>query len=155
MQSNSFRAALQTSKPLIGSWINSASPIVTEIMAGTGFDFLCVDVEHSAVDLPQTQAPFQAAVGPPMSKLAPRPHHEQPRAQTPPQLMPMHTKRRATYHLPTTPRLPLLFLGDARFSRADRPRRRDVYRVRYDQKVTNKRVTRVHVLSTPLAHHVF
>ena len=61
MQPNSFRAALQTSKPLIGSWINSASPIVTEIMAGAGFDFLCVDVEHSAVDLPQTQALFQAA----------------------------------------------------------------------------------------------
>lgn len=61
MQPNSFRAALQTTKPLIGSWINSASPIVTEIMAGAGFDFLCVDVEHSAVDLPQTQALFQAA----------------------------------------------------------------------------------------------
>ncbi|MDA7668616.1 aldolase/citrate lyase family protein, partial [bacterium] len=34
---------------------------MTEIMAGAGFDFLCVDVEHSAVDLPQTQALFQAA----------------------------------------------------------------------------------------------
>jgi 2-dehydro-3-deoxyglucarate aldolase len=61
MQNMSLRAALQTTQPLIGSWINSASPIVTEIMAAAGFDFLCVDVEHSAVDLPQTQALFQAA----------------------------------------------------------------------------------------------
>lgn len=45
---------------LIGSWINSGSPIVAELMAACGFDFLCVDVEHSAVDLPQAQQLFQA-----------------------------------------------------------------------------------------------
>ncbi len=45
---------------MIGSWINSGSPILSELMASTGFDFLCVDAEHSAVDLPQTQQLFQA-----------------------------------------------------------------------------------------------
>ena len=40
-------------RKLIGSWINSGSPIVSELMAGLGFDFLTVDVEHSAVDVPQ------------------------------------------------------------------------------------------------------
>ena len=44
----------------IGSWINTASPIAAELMATAGFDFLTVDVEHSAVDLPQAQALFQA-----------------------------------------------------------------------------------------------
>jgi 2-dehydro-3-deoxyglucarate aldolase len=44
----------------IGSWINTASPVVAELMATTGFNFLTVDVEHSATDLVQTQALFQA-----------------------------------------------------------------------------------------------
>ncbi len=48
------------SKVLIGSWINSGSPIISEMMAECGYDFLCVDAEHSAVDLPETQTMFQA-----------------------------------------------------------------------------------------------
>jgi 2-dehydro-3-deoxyglucarate aldolase len=44
----------------IGSWINTASPIAAELMATSGFNFLTVDVEHSAVDLVQSQALFQA-----------------------------------------------------------------------------------------------
>lgn len=35
---------------ILGSWINSVSPIVTEIMSNSGFDFLCLDAEHSALD---------------------------------------------------------------------------------------------------------
>ncbi|MCW5548212.1 MAG: hypothetical protein KIT44_04540 [Opitutaceae bacterium] len=56
----SLRQRMLAGETLIGSWINSGSPIVAELMAGCGFDFLCVDVEHSAVDLPQTQQLFQA-----------------------------------------------------------------------------------------------
>lgn len=55
-----IRQLLKEDRPAIGSWINSASPVVAELMASTGFDFLTVDVEHSAVDLVQTQALFQA-----------------------------------------------------------------------------------------------
>ena len=55
-----LRHLLQTNRPVIGSWINTASPIVAELMASSGFDFLTVDVEHSAVDLVQTQVLFQA-----------------------------------------------------------------------------------------------
>lgn len=57
---NDLRKALSSGKTIIGSWINSGSPIVAELMAAAGFDFLCVDAEHSAVDLPQTQQMFQA-----------------------------------------------------------------------------------------------
>lgn len=56
----SLRRRMLAGKTLIGSWINSGSPIVAELMAACGFDFLCVDVEHSAVDLPQAQQLFQA-----------------------------------------------------------------------------------------------
>lgn len=56
----SLRQRLRAGETVIGSWINSGSPIIAELMAACGFDFLCVDVEHSAVDLPQAQQLFQA-----------------------------------------------------------------------------------------------
>lgn len=55
-----LRQVLQTGGCAVGSWINSGSPIVAELMAAAGFDFLTVDAEHSAVDVPQTQVLFQA-----------------------------------------------------------------------------------------------
>lgn len=57
---NNLRKALRDGRTVVGSWINSGSPIVAELMAACGFDFLTVDIEHSAVDLPQAQQLFQA-----------------------------------------------------------------------------------------------
>jgi 2-dehydro-3-deoxyglucarate aldolase len=48
------------SKVTIGSWINSASPVVAEIMSAAGLDFLVIDTEHSAVDVPQVLTICQA-----------------------------------------------------------------------------------------------
>ena len=45
---------------IIGSWIQTMSSVSAELMAYCGFDFLVVDIEHSAADYPQTQALFQA-----------------------------------------------------------------------------------------------
>ncbi len=36
---------------LVGSWINSCSPVISELMAQCGFDFLTIDVEHSPVNI--------------------------------------------------------------------------------------------------------
>ena len=55
-----LRQVLQTGGYVVGSWINTCSPIVAELMAAAGFDFLTVDAEHSAVDVPQAQVLFQA-----------------------------------------------------------------------------------------------
>lgn len=44
----------------IGSWINTASPIVAEIMAASDFDFLVMDSEHSAADIEKSLSIFQA-----------------------------------------------------------------------------------------------
>lgn len=44
----------------IGSWLNSASPVVAEEMSYLGFDFLTIDAEHSSVDTYQTQILIQA-----------------------------------------------------------------------------------------------
>lgn len=45
---------------ILGSWVNSVSPIVTEIMSQSGFDFLCLDAEHSALDYYTSLQLFQA-----------------------------------------------------------------------------------------------
>lgn len=58
--SNGLLPRLRSGGTLLGSWLNSGSPILAELMAACGLDFLCVDAEHSAVDLPETQRLFQA-----------------------------------------------------------------------------------------------
>jgi 2-dehydro-3-deoxyglucarate aldolase len=55
-----LKETLSKRKFILGSWLNSGSPVIAEIMSACGFDFLVVDVEHSAVDVPQAQALFQA-----------------------------------------------------------------------------------------------
>jgi len=57
-----LRYALQSGHTVVGTWCNSGSPIIAELMASSGFDFVCVDAEHSAVDVPQAQSLFQAVV---------------------------------------------------------------------------------------------
>lgn len=56
----SLRRSIRERELVIGSWVNTASPVVAELMAHSGFDYLCVDVEHSPVDLSQVHQLFQA-----------------------------------------------------------------------------------------------
>jgi len=51
---------MRVGETVVGSWLNSGSPMIAELMASCGFDFICVDAEHSAVDLPEAQRLFQA-----------------------------------------------------------------------------------------------
>lgn len=39
----------------IGSWVTLAHTSITEIMADAGFDWLCVDMEHSVIELKDAQ----------------------------------------------------------------------------------------------------
>ena len=39
----------------IGSWITLGHPAVAEIMATAGFDWLVVDLEHSAINIGQAE----------------------------------------------------------------------------------------------------
>ena len=41
--------------PTIGSWITLNHPSIVEIMSDFGFDWLCVDLEHSVIDYYQAQ----------------------------------------------------------------------------------------------------
>ena len=56
LENNSLKHALQNGRLTIGSWLSIPSPVVTEIMAQAGFDWLVVDMEHSVVNLETMQA---------------------------------------------------------------------------------------------------
>ena len=44
-----FREKLLGGEALIGSWIQTGSPAVAEILANAGFDWIAVDMEHSSI----------------------------------------------------------------------------------------------------------
>ena len=56
----SLRQTLRGGGTAIGTWLQSGSPVMAEALAAVGFDFLTVDAEHSAVDVPQVLGLFQA-----------------------------------------------------------------------------------------------
>lgn len=51
----SLKEKIKKSKVLVGGWITMADGIVPEIMAQAGFEWLAVDMEHSALTLEQVQ----------------------------------------------------------------------------------------------------
>lgn len=51
------------SRPLVGGWVCSASPLVAEIMAGSGLDWVLIDMEHSPNSLETVLAQLQAVAG--------------------------------------------------------------------------------------------
>ena len=49
---DTFRSALagqkgKADRPLAGMWVCSGSPLIAELCAGSGLDWLLVDAEHS------------------------------------------------------------------------------------------------------------
>jgi 4-hydroxy-2-oxoheptanedioate aldolase len=65
---NLFKKAIAAGRQQIGLWVALANPYSTEIVAGSGFDWLLLDGEHSPNDpttvLPQLQAAAPYAVTP-------------------------------------------------------------------------------------------
>lgn len=63
-----FRDALaQAQHPLAGIWVCSASPLVAEICAGSGMDWLLIDGEHSPISLESTVAILHSAAAYPIT----------------------------------------------------------------------------------------
>jgi 4-hydroxy-2-oxoheptanedioate aldolase len=61
MPRNAFKRALAEGRPQIGLWVSLASPYSTELVAGSGFDWLLIDGEHSPNDPPTVLPQLQAA----------------------------------------------------------------------------------------------
>lgn len=57
---NPFKQALAEGRPQIGLWAALASPYSTELIAGTGYDWLLIDGEHAPNDVRSTLAQLQA-----------------------------------------------------------------------------------------------
>ncbi len=63
-----FRDALAAAdRPLAGMWVCSGSPLVAEICAGAGLDWLLIDMEHSPNGLESVLAQLQAVAAYPVS----------------------------------------------------------------------------------------
>jgi len=61
-----FRDALAAaSRPLVGMWVSSGSPLVAEICAGAGLDWVLIDMEHSPNGLESTLAQLHAVAASP------------------------------------------------------------------------------------------
>lgn len=58
--SNPFKHALQAGQPQIGIWSTIASPYVSELLSGAGYDWILLDTEHTPADVPQMLNHLQA-----------------------------------------------------------------------------------------------
>lgn len=59
MKTETLKEKLQNNQLTIGSWITLGHPSIAEIMAQSGFDWLTIDMEHSAITLHQAQQLIQ------------------------------------------------------------------------------------------------
>jgi len=57
---NAFKAALKAGKPQTGLWVSLAGAYAAEIVAGSGFDWLLLDTEHSPGGIDSVLAQLQA-----------------------------------------------------------------------------------------------
>src|ERR1035438_4579656 len=57
---NAFKQALSSFQRQIGLWSGLCSPMVAEIIAGAGFDWIVIDGEHAPNDIPSLLAQLQA-----------------------------------------------------------------------------------------------
>jgi 2-keto-3-deoxy-L-rhamnonate aldolase RhmA len=57
---NRFRRALLERIPTFGAWLQIGHAACAEIFGRLGFDWICVDLEHGAIDLESTAAIFRA-----------------------------------------------------------------------------------------------
>ena len=51
LAANPFLAAIRAGQPQIGMWLSLSSPFAAEAVAGAGFDWVMIDMEHSPNEL--------------------------------------------------------------------------------------------------------
>jgi 4-hydroxy-2-oxoheptanedioate aldolase len=61
----SLKERLQKGKPLVGTFISTAHPVMTEFVGKLGFDFLLIDSEHSAMHIETVQSMLQGLAATP------------------------------------------------------------------------------------------
>jgi 4-hydroxy-2-oxoheptanedioate aldolase len=61
MPRNTFKHAIAKGQLQIGLWCSLCSPVATEIVSHSGYDWLLIDTEHSPNDVPDVLSLLQAA----------------------------------------------------------------------------------------------
>ncbi len=69
VRQNPFLQAIRTGQPQIGLWLSLANPISAEVVAGAGFDWVLIDIEHSPNDLATVMAQLQVFASYPTTPL--------------------------------------------------------------------------------------
>jgi 4-hydroxy-2-oxoheptanedioate aldolase len=64
---NRFKRALQEGRQQIGLWNSIPGPLVAEMLAGCGFDWVVIDTEHAPTDVPDVLPMLQAMAPYPVS----------------------------------------------------------------------------------------
>ena len=64
---NEFKRLLTSGQQQLGIWNSIPGPLVVEILASAGFDWVLLDTEHSLTDIPDLLAMLQAQAGYPGS----------------------------------------------------------------------------------------
>lgn len=82
---NPFKHALARGQARIGIWSTLPSPYITELIAGSGFDWVLLDAEHAPSDVPLMLQQLQA--------VAAEPHHRTHAVVRPPWNDPVLIKR--------------------------------------------------------------
>jgi 4-hydroxy-2-oxoheptanedioate aldolase len=63
MRSNWVREKLRAGTPSVGSFMGLGSPLVAEMLAHAGFDWLVIETEHNGMDMAQVQQMLMAMSG--------------------------------------------------------------------------------------------
>jgi 4-hydroxy-2-oxoheptanedioate aldolase len=61
MPTNSFKKAMREGRSQIGLWCNLCSNLAAEVIAGAGFDWILIDMEHAPNELPGVITQLQGA----------------------------------------------------------------------------------------------
>ncbi|XAH23899.1 aldolase/citrate lyase family protein [Xylophilus sp. GW821-FHT01B05] len=67
---NTFKRALAAGTPQIGIWSTLPSPYVSELIAGSGYDWVLLDTEHTPSDVPLMLQQLQAVDAEPSRRTA-------------------------------------------------------------------------------------
>lgn len=73
---NTFRRALRAGERQLGLWVNFAHAPIVEVLAGSGFDWLLLDMEHTPSDLHIVGQQLLALRGTPVAPIVRIPVHD-------------------------------------------------------------------------------
>ena len=74
---NSLKSVWSEGKTALGAWLSLRDPFVAEAAATSGFDYVCIDMQHGLADYEQTVAMLEAMARTPTVPIVRVPWNEQ------------------------------------------------------------------------------